>query len=91
MQTLNPAELSNVLWALARFAAPPPEPWLRAYWAALLVRVPDMAPAGLVCVLWSAAMLRLQPPGEVLDALLLEAQVARVWGLRSLGRGLELP
>ncbi|KAF6262222.1 hypothetical protein COO60DRAFT_661786 [Scenedesmus sp. NREL 46B-D3] len=75
MHSLNNVETANVLWAFAKWGAPPTAGWLASYLAHLPSQLLALQPPELCSVLWAAAMLQLQLPGELLDGVLLEAQV----------------
>jgi hypothetical protein len=75
MHSLNHIETANVLWAFAKWSAPPSPGWLASYLAHLPSQLLAMQPPELCSVLWAAAMLQLQVPAELLDGIMLEAQV----------------
>jgi hypothetical protein len=89
MREFNTNELANIFWSFAKWSVAPPLPWLEAYWQSLFQRATELQPPGLCSVLWGCAVLEIKPPPELLDALLLEAQVGmdeararagRCWG-----------
>ncbi|WIA35018.1 hypothetical protein OEZ86_003512 [Tetradesmus obliquus] len=75
MPSLNHIETANVLWAFAKWGTPPSPAWLAAYLAHLPGQLLALQPPELCSVMWAAAMLQLALPAELLDGLLLEAQV----------------
>jgi hypothetical protein len=75
MHSLNHIETANVLWAFAKWGAPPSAAWLAAYLAHLPSQLLAMQPPEMCSVLWAAAMLQLPVPAELLDGIMLEAQV----------------
>jgi hypothetical protein len=75
MSSLNHIETANVLWAFAKWAVPPSPPWLASYLAHLPSQLLAMQPPEIASVLWAAAMLQLQLPAQLLDGIMLEAQV----------------
>lgn len=78
MSTFNNIETANLLWVFAKWGITPQPPWFLAYSSQLQSQLLALQPPELCSVVWSAAMMGLQLPNPVMDALLLEAQVPGV-------------
>jgi len=80
MSGFNNIETANVIWVFAKWGVTPQPSWLVAFSSQLQQQLLSLQPPELCSVLWAAAMLGLQLPNPVLDALLLEAQVCGCCG-----------
>lgn len=79
MDSFNSFELANCLWSFAKWAHRPPDTWLETYYATLQTKMLALQPAGLSSITWAAAMLSLRLPQQLMDSIMLEAQVGPGW------------
>ncbi|MEW5305058.1 MAG: hypothetical protein WDW36_007622 [Sanguina aurantia] len=75
LASANATELSNILWAFARWGRPPSAAWMEAFGVRVVEVAPGMGENHLTTLLWAWAMLGSKPRQGVLEACMVECQV----------------
>ncbi|KAJ9529672.1 hypothetical protein QJQ45_014476, partial [Haematococcus lacustris] len=74
MPSFCAVDLAAIAWALAKWGFQPAPFWLEAFYARLQEVSSQLSCQGMCNVVWAMAVLQLQPPSQLLETLMFEAQ-----------------
>jgi hypothetical protein len=61
LASMQPSDLTDTVWALARLRYTPPQPWAQTLSAAITNALPGFSAQGLAMVIWGFSRLGLRP------------------------------
>jgi hypothetical protein len=61
LSTMQPSDLTDTVWALARLRYTPPKPWTQTLTSAITTSLPGFSAQGLAMVIWGFTRLGLRP------------------------------